>query len=181
MRLIGLYKTTEAARKAKAMMREQGIPDERTSLLAPDDTRGPHLAAFAHHAAGRYAWLGGALAAAFGALILGVSTTAEITWVNDHPFTAGHWASALWGAALAFPLGAVVGAVFGWRKPTLRADFFEADEDRGGTALGVIARTAEEAEAARYAFRSTGALQVRSGKPVAARPAAPSPVAPAQR
>ena len=71
-----------------------------------------------------------------------------------------------------------VGKIF---KPTLRADFFEADEDRGGTALGVIARTAEEAEAARYAFRSTGALQVRSGKTVASRPAAPSAVAPAQR
>jgi len=171
MKLIGLYKTKEAARKAKAMMREQGIPDDHTSLLAPDDTRGPHLAAYAAHSASTYAWIGAAVAAAFGALIVGVASSGEVTWVNDAPLAAGHGVSALLGAACALPLGALVGALVGWRKTTLRADFFEADARRGGTALGVVARSEAEAESARYAFRATGALQVRSASRRAPKPA----------
>lgn len=161
MKIIGLYKTTEAAGKAKRLMRDRGIPDRRTSLLSPDDTDGPHLATYPHHQAARVAWLGAGIGAAIGALSLGAFTTAT---VEGLPAVAGgHLWSALVGAALLTPIGALVGAIVGWRRRVLRADFFDADAKRGGTALGVVAETAEELEAARYAFRATGALKVENG------------------
>jgi len=162
MKIIGLYKTSEAAAKAKRLMRERGVPDQRTSLLSPDDTHGQHLAAYPHHQAARFAWLGAGFGAFVGAVAFGVSTSATLEGL---PLALdGHVWSALIGLAIVAPIGALVGAVMGWRRPVLRADFFDADAKRGGTALGVVAETAEELEAAPYAFRATGALRVESGR-----------------
>lgn len=162
MKIIGLYKTKEAAGKAKRLMRERGIPDERTSLLSPDDTAGSHLATYPHHQAARVAWAGAGIGAVIGALLLGAFTSATVEGLPD--VLGGHLWSALVGVAIAAPIGALAGAIRGWRQRVLRADFFDADAKRGGTALGVVAETAEELESARYAFRATGALKVESGR-----------------
>ncbi len=161
MKIIGLYKTMEAAGKAKRLMSERGIPDRRTSLLSPDDTDGPHLATYPHHQAASVAWLWACAGGGIGALLLGAVTTAT---VEGLPMVlGGHLWSALVGFAVAAPLGGAIGGIMGLRKRVLRADFFDADAKRGGTALGVVAETPEELEAARYAFRATGALRVESG------------------
>jgi len=160
VKLIGLYKTMEAARKAKQLMRQRGIPDRRTSLLSPDDTDGPHLATYPHHQATRYAWLGAAIGAFVGAVAFGVSTEGAIDGLGT--ILGGKAVAMLVGIALFAPFGAIAGAIVGWRRPVLRADFFDADDKRGGTALGVIVESTEEDDAAHYAFRATGALRVRS-------------------
>lgn len=162
MRLIGVYKTDEAAQKAKRTMRERGIPDDRTSLLSPDDTRGPHLAAYPHHQAAQVAWLGALIGGALGALVLGALTVGEVELEGFMNLLEGRVVSALVGFAMGATPGALIGAFVGWRRPVLRADFFDADDKRGGTALGVVTKTVEELDAAKYAFRSTGALQVKS-------------------
>ncbi|NIS36571.1 MAG: hypothetical protein GWO04_44510 [Actinobacteria bacterium] len=169
VKIIGLYKTTEAAAKAKGLMRERGIPDLRTSLLSPDDTDGPHLATYPHHQAATVAWLGAAIGAVVGGLALGASTTATVEALPA--LAGGHLWSALVGAALVSPVGALAGAIVGWRRRVLRADFFDADAKRGGTALGVVVETPEELETARYAFRATGALRVENGHGPFAEPA----------
>lgn len=160
MKLIGLYKTTEAARKAKQLMRERGIPARRTSMLSPDDTEGPHLATYPHHQAARYALFGTVVAAFVGLVLFGAATEGSVAGLED--VLSAKAVAMLVGVALLAPIGALVGAVIGWRRPVLQADFFDADADRGGTALGVIVESPDEHEAARYAFKATGALRVRS-------------------
>jgi len=160
MNIIGLYKTPEAAAKGKKIMEERGIDPDQTSVLHADDSGGPRLAAYAHHRAASYAWAGAAIGGAIGALIVGGLTVGEIEMEGVHHFARGHGVSALVGLALGLLPGALIGAIIGRRRPVLRADFFESDNKRGGTALGVVCRSAEEAETADYAFRSTGALTV---------------------
>lgn len=162
MRLIGVYKTREAAQKAKRTMRERGIPSERTSLLSPDDTHGPHLAVYADHRASQVAWVGALLGGTLGGLVLGGLMVGEVEFEGFTTLMEGHLVAFLVGFVLAAVPGALIGAAIGWRQPTLKADFFDADEKRGGTALGVITLSDDELETARYAFRSTGALQVRT-------------------
>ncbi len=161
IKLVGLYKTPEAASKAVALMGARGIPDERTSLLRPDDRAGPHLATYASNLAARYACLGAAVAGAAVALLLAALTVGEIELEGIAQIGSGALVPALAGFGFGAPLGALVGALYGWRQPVLRADFFDADDRRGGTALGVLTETPDELEAARFAFRSTGALQIR--------------------
>lgn len=160
VKLIGLYKTTEAARKAKQLMRERGIPDRRTSMLSPDDTAGPHLATYPHHQAARYGAFGAILAAFVGLVAFGALTEGTVVGLED--VLGAKVVAMLVGVALFAPVGAIVGALVGWRRPVLQADFFDADADRGGTALGVIIESPDEQEAAHYAFRATGALRIKS-------------------
>ncbi|MEM9694557.1 MAG: hypothetical protein AAGA56_18555 [Myxococcota bacterium] len=159
MELIGVYKTKEAAAKAKKLMTDRGIPTRRTSILSPDDTRGPHLATYPYHQAFRFALLGGLVASGIGALFFALLGSGTLTLMGST--WAGWWLAAGVGMALALPVGLIGGAVAGLRRPMLRADFFKADEKKGGTALGVIAESEEERESAHYAFRATGALRVR--------------------
>lgn len=173
MKIIGIYKTAEAAGKAKRLMRDRGIPDRRTSLLSPDDTDGPHLATYPHHRAASLAWMGALVGAALGGMALGAFTTVRSDSLPE--LLGGHLGAALIGVALIAPIGALIGAIVGWRRRVLRADFFDADARRGGTALGVVAETAEELEAARYAFRATGALKVETGSARFTSPRAEAP------
>lgn len=160
MNIIGLYKTREAAKKGQRIMEERGIDPEQTSVLHADDSRGLRLASYAHHRAASYAWAGAAIGGAIGALIVGGLTVGEVEMEGVHHFARGHAVSALVGLALGLLPGALIGAIVGRRRPVLRADFFETDNERGGTALGVVTNTDAEAEIADYAFRSTGALTV---------------------
>jgi hypothetical protein len=162
-RLIAVYKTGEAAKKAKQLLTQDGIPDERISVLAPDQLRGTHLAVFAGHAAASVAWLGAALGAGTGGLLLGLAGRGSLSvWIVGD-VDASRWVAAAVGAAAAGLLGAATGAFVGWRRLVLRAGFFAADADKGGTALGVLAQTAEEVAAASSSFRATGAQRVWLG------------------
>jgi len=125
MNIIGLYKTEEAAAKGKKLMEERGIDPDQTSVLHADDSRGLRLAAYAHHRAASFAWLGAAIGGAIGALVVGGLTVAEVEMEGMHQFARGHQVSALVGFALGLLPGALIGAIVGWRKPVLRADFFE--------------------------------------------------------
>jgi len=101
--IIGLYKTKEAAGKAKKLMRERGIPDRRTSLPSPDDTEGVHLATYLHHRAASVAWLWAACGGAIGGLLMGAVTAATVEGLPA--VLGGHLSSALIGVAIVAPIG----------------------------------------------------------------------------
>ena len=160
MKLIGLYKTREAAAKARELMVARGIGEAQVSLLAPEGEGGPRLAAYAASTSAETAWKYGLPTGAVAALV-GFGITAGTLELGGSPIEAGI-VGALAGLGVGLLLGGAVGAVVGRRRHALRADFFEPDAKRGAVALGVLTHDEAENEHARYAFRATGALQIES-------------------
>ena len=162
-KLIGLYKTEVAATKAQELMMERGIPARRISRLAPDSDVGVRLASYAGHNAAPVAWKWGAIAGLVLAATLGIGASGELTLVGLIT-VPGMVAGALAGFAIGLTVFGIVGAVIGRRQYRLQADFFTPDERRGAVALGAVLETDEEIEHARYAYRSTGALETQAGE-----------------
>ena len=160
VKLIGLYKTREAAAKARELMIARGIGEAQISLLAPEGEGGPRLAAYAASTSAATAWKYGLPAGALTALV-GFGLTAGSLELGGSPIEAG-LVGALAGCSVGLLFGAAVGALVGRRQHMLRADFFAPDAKRGATALGVLTHDEAENEHARYAFRATGALQIES-------------------
>ncbi len=157
---VGIYKTREAARQARDMMLGDGIPSAQVSLLSTEDPSGLQLATKRGTQAPLMAWLGMLGGTLFGGVIGAVLGRGAVSFAGM-PIEIG--ARTISGLLFAFAfglVGAAIGAVFGAQRAAYRTNFQQADAPDAGTALGVVTTSEEQDERARYAFKSTGAVDV---------------------
>lgn len=159
---VGIYKTSAAARRAKMMMINDGVPSEQISLLAPEDPDGLQLATRRATRAPTSAWLGLGAGSLLGAMLGSVMGHGAISFLGASFAGGGRWVTALIGALVIGLLGALIGAIIGGQRSVFRTAFRQPNSSGSGTALGVVTKSVGESRAADYAFESTGAINVHA-------------------
>jgi len=156
---IGIYKTPDAARRAKAIMIERGIPPSQVSVLAAENPDGLQLATRRVSRAPTSGWVGLATGSAVGALLGATLARGSLALLGLGVFD-GRWVSALVFAFVLGLVGAAMAAIAGVRHAAYRTAFQQGDASRFGSAVGVITTTPEQSRMASYALKSTGAIDI---------------------
>lgn len=156
---IGIYDTPDAARRAKAIMIERGIPPSQVSVLASENPDGIQLATRRINRAPSSGWFGLACGSMVGAL-LGATLGRGSLALLGLGVLGGRWVSALVLAFVLGLVGAAMGAIAGARRAAYRTAFQQGDASRFGSAVGVVTTTPEQSRMASYALKSTGAIDI---------------------
>jgi hypothetical protein len=159
--VTAVFRARTNAQAAYDLLRNHGFPDKDINVLMSDKTRAEYLAARTN-AEGKVEpgtmaveglGVGGAIGTAVGAGVAAVAAIGTLVLVPGIGWVAGPLAAAFAGGGAGAVAGGVVGALVGLGIPEDNAEAYHEALREGGVVLGVVPRSADEAEKLEQEFK----------------------------